>query len=288
MKPHDLDAWLAKADRRPIVVGVLNVTPDSFSDGGIYQEKQALSRRIRQMIEEGADWIDIGGESTRPGSEPVSADEQIRRVLPAIEAAAGEVVVSIDTTSSRVASAALAAGVSVINDVSAFRQDPDMLGVMGGAKAVVLMHMHLHAAVMQEQPLVDHVVETVESFLLERVDAAAAAGVERSRVMVDPGIGFGKTMRGNLQLLAATRRLADLGQPLLVGASRKRFLGRLTDEPVPANRLLGTAATVAHSLLNGASAVRVHDVRAMRQVRDVIAAIQHPDRVDDDTLRRDP
>lgn len=274
MAPDDLDAWLDDPQRRPIIVGILNATPDSFSDGGLYLSPDAARDRVRQMIDDGADWIDVGGESTRPGSESVDADEQIRRVMPAVEAGVtAGVVVSIDTTSAAVARPAMSAGASVVNDVAAGRDDPDMPAAMAEAKAVVLMHRLGDSKTMQDDPRYDDVVAEVEAFLLER---AVAIGVEPRRVLLDPGIGFGKTVRHNLQLLAATRRLADLGHPLLVGASRKRFLGTITNQPDADKRQFSTAATVAWSVANGASAIRVHDVREMREVRDVVDAIQRP------------
>ncbi len=257
-----------------MVMGILNVTPDSFSDGGKFLDSEYAKRHVDQMLSDGADWIDIGGESTRPGSEPVDADEQLRRVLPAIEAAAKrDVVVSIDTSSAAVARAALDAGACVVNDVTAGRADPGMLGVMATARACCLMHMLGTPATMQQSPAYDDVVAEVERHLLDCADAAVAAGVERGRILLDPGIGFGKTTAHNLALLRATPRLASIGFPLLIGTSRKRFLGELTNEPDPASRQFATAATVALAVRDGASVVRVHDVRAMRQVVDVTWAI---------------
>ncbi len=261
--PAQLAAWYDDPQRRCVVVGVLNATPDSFSDGGRYLEPTAARARVAAMLDEGADWIDVGGESTRPGSKPVPAHEQIRRVLPAVEAGAeAGVVVSIDTASAAVAKAALAAGALVVNDVTAGRGDAAMLDLMASAEAAILMHMRGTPATMQADPQYDDVVVEVADFLEERADAARAAGVRR--VLIDPGLGFGKTTQHNLALLAATRRFAD-HRPTLVGASRKRFLGA-------DRRQFGTAAAVAIAMQGGAAAVRVHDVRAMRQVVDVVEA----------------
>lgn len=274
MTPQELETWLAAPNRRPLVMGVLNVTPDSFSDGGRYLDATAASERARQMIDEGVDWIDVGGESTRPGSEPVSPDEQIRRVLPAIDAAARqEVVVSIDTTSARVAREALSAGAGIINDVTAGRGDPEMFPVMAGAKACVLMHMQGEPRTMQQAPHYEDVTAEVETHLINQAAAAEAAGVDRSRILIDPGIGFGKTQEHNLQILRDLRRLSSHGYPLLLGTSRKRFIGTITNEPQADQRQFGTAATIAWGIANGAAVVRVHDVRAMKQVVEMTRAI---------------
>jgi dihydropteroate synthase len=249
-------------------MGVLNVTPDSFSDGGRFLSPEAAVRRVGEMVAEGADWIDVGGESTRPGSQSVPGEEQIRRVLPAIRVAVEcDVVVSIDTTRADVAEAALDAGASIVNDISAGRDDPAMLPLVAerGA-AVVLMHMQGTPATMQLAPRYDDVVGEVFEFLAQRRDAAVQAGVTRERILLDPGIGFGKTTEHNLRLMRELRRFRELGQPLLVGTSRKRFIGEVTERPDPADRLLGTAATVSWSIANGAAVVRVHDVSEMRQV----------------------
>lgn len=268
MKRAELSSWLHAGGPRPLLMGVLNVTPDSFSDGGRFLSPEAAVRRVGEMVAEGADWIDVGGESTRPGSQSVPGEEQIRRVLPAIRVAVEcDVVVSIDTTRADVAEAALDAGASIVNDISAGRDDPAMLPLVAerGA-AVVLMHMQGTPATMQLAPRYDDVVGEVFEFLAQRRDAAVQAGVTRERILLDPGIGFGKTTEHNLRLMRELRRFRELGQPLLVGTSRKRFIGEVTERPDPADRLLGTAATVSWSIANGAAVVRVHDVSEMRQV----------------------
>ena len=274
MTESDLPAWLQDANRRPLVMGVLNVTPDSFSDGGRFLRPDAAVAEARRMLGDGANWIDVGGESTRPGSASVPVDEQCRRVLPVVEALRPlGVVVSVDTTRAEVARRALAAGASLINDVSAATADADMPAVMADAAAVVLMHMRGTPATMNALADYADVTGEVAAHLLARVEAVAAAGVDRARVLLDPGIGFAKTTAHNLQLLRDLPTLAALGHPLLVGTSRKRFVGEITGEPVAENRLFGTAATVAWSVANGAHVVRVHDVRAMRQVVDMTLAI---------------
>lgn len=275
MNPLELSSWLHTPRRPPLLMGVLNVTPDSFSDGGRHLDPADAERRVEEMIAEGADWIDVGGESTRPGSQPVPEDEQRRRVLPAVRAAASRgVVVSIDTTRAAVAEAALDAGAVIVNDVSAGRDDPALLRLVAGRHAaIVLMHMQGTPATMQQAPTYSDVVREVRDFLLRRRDVAASAGVDPSRILLDPGIGFGKTTEHNLELLRELPRLAGLGHPLVVGTSRKRFIGEITGEPDPSRRLLGTAATVSWSIANGASVVRVHDVQAMRQVLRMTCAM---------------
>jgi len=282
MTPAEFEAWLlAKpSQRRPLVMGILNVTPDSFSDGGRYIDVEAAAAYTRQMVEDGADLIDVGGESTRPGSQPVPPGEQVRRVAPVIEAIVGgqnglPVTISIDTTRSAVAAAALDAGASVINDISGGREDPAMLPLAAERGApVVLMHMQGTPATMQSDPRYTDVTAEVRTFLAERVAAAESAGIAAHRVILDPGIGFGKNQDHNLTLLRQLGDLAAIGRPLLLGTSRKGFIGRITGQTDPADRVFGTAATVAWSIANGASLVRVHDVGPMSQVVQMVRAIQ--------------
>ena len=280
MSPQPFTSWLNDPRRPPLVMGILNVTPDSFSDGGKFSEPDAAIRQAELMVESGADLIDVGGESTRPGSQRVPADEQIRRVLPVVRAVVArlDVVISIDTTRAEVASAALDAGASVVNDISAGRDDPSMFKLVASRGVpIVLMHMLGHSpATMQDNPAYpsNDVVSAVESFLKSRRDSAIASGIASENVLFDPGIGFGKTAEHSLTLLRETRRLASLGQPLLVGASRKRFIGAITGETEPSDRLFGTAAAVAWSVANGAAIVRVHDVGAMAKVVRTVRAIQ--------------
>jgi dihydropteroate synthase len=260
-------------------MGVLNVTPDSFSDGGRWSEPGAAVAHARQMVEAGADLIDIGGESTRPGSQRVEAGEQIRRVLPVVETLTrelgGRCTLSIDTTRSAVARAALDAGASLINDISGGTDDPGVLALAGERRTpIVLMHMQGQPATMQNAPNYVDVVTQVREFLLDRAESAAAAGVPKSRILLDPGIGFGKTASHNLELLRHLRTLAGEGYPLVLGTSRKGFIGRISGEAEPAGRLFGTAASVAWCVANGAAVVRVHDVEPMARVVRVIRAIQ--------------
>jgi dihydropteroate synthase len=274
---HDaFEQWLCKPRRRTLVMGVLNVTPDSFSDGGRYAEADAAVARAEQIAEEGADLIDIGGESTRPRSDPVSPEEQIRRVVPVLKAVAGRlpVLFSIDTTRSEVARAALDAGAAMINDTSGARNDPGMLPLAAGREVpIVLMHMQGIPATMQNAPAYGDVVAEVREFLGTRAAAAQAAGVGSRHILLDPGIGFGKTIDHNLALLRRQRELLSLNRPLVIGTSRKKFIGALTGEPEPARRLFGTAAATAWSVANGAGIVRVHDVRPNVQVVRMIEAI---------------
>ena len=276
MSPDALDDWLLDPGRRPVVVGVLNVTPDSFSDGGRFDSVAAAVGHARAMVGGGADWVDVGGESTRPGSAPVDAGEQVRRVVPVIEALRSlGVVVSVDTTRAEVAAAALDVGAAVVNDVSAGLDDPAMLPLVAARGCpVVLMHRPGPADVMQAMASYGDVVAEVADHLLARADAAVAAGVGRHRVITDAGIGFGKTTAHNLQLLRHLDRLTALPYPHLVGTSRKRFIGEMTGEPAADRRQFGTAATVALAVWAGASAVRVHDAREMRQVVDVVCAVR--------------
>jgi dihydropteroate synthase len=256
-------------------MGVLNVTPDSFSDGGRFATVDAAVAQAQAMVAAGADMIDVGGESTRPGSVPVAADEQIKRVVPVIERIANlPVTISIDTTRAAVAQSALDAGVAVVNDISAGRDDGDLLPLVARRGVpVVLMHMQGTPATMQDAPSYRDVVAETISFLRERVAAAQAVGVELSKILLDPGIGFGKTQEHNLELLRRQREFLALGRPIVIGTSRKGFIGRITGESEPSKRLFGTAASVALAIANGAAIVRVHDVGPMVQVVRMTRAI---------------
>ena len=265
----------------PLVMGILNVTPDSFSDGGDYFEPDAAVARALTMIAEGADIIDVGGESTRPGAEPTPEDEQLRRTIPVIRAIRGrdpDVAVSIDTRSAAVARRALEAGADMVNDVSALRDDPEMADVVAGSEAaVVLMHRRGTSADMQEGggPHYDDVIGEIAAFLCERRGVAAARGIDRARILFDPGLGFGKRVEHNRMILRYLDRLVALGQPVLVGASRKRFLGRGSEDDEPKERLAGSLACAAIASMAGAAIVRVHDVRATVEVVRLCAAVQH-------------
>ena len=257
---------------RPLVMGVLNVTPDSFSDGGLWADRDAAVAHGRVLVEEGADVIDVGGESTRPGAEPVDEAEELRRVVPVVEALAPLVRVSVDTSKPAVARAAVAAGATLVNDVSASLHE--VAGELG--VGWVAMHMQGEPRTMQADPHYDDVVADVRGFLAARVDAARAAGVDE--VWVDPGIGFGKTLEHNLRLLRHLDVLVDLGVPVLVDTSRKGFLGTIlgrsdgSDAPAPPDdRVEGSVATAVWAVHAGARMIRVHDVLACRQAVSVVA-----------------
>jgi dihydropteroate synthase len=262
---------------RTLVMGIVNVTPDSFSDGGMFDAAGAAVKHGLGLLEEGADVLDVGGESTRPGSDPVSEDEERRRALPVIDdlrRQAPEALLSVDTRRAAIAADALAAGVDVVNDVSA-GADPDMFGVVAGAGAgMVLMHMRGEPKTMQADPRYDDVVTEVRGFLADRVEAAVAAGIGRDRLSIDPGIGFGKNLQHNLDLLRSIGSFRELGLPVLAGVSRKRFIGELSGADDPADRLEGSVAAAVWCATQGVHVVRVHDVgptvRALR-VAEAIA-----------------
>lgn len=262
---HDFDL-----DTRTLVMGILNVTPDSFSDGGRFDSPDRALEQARQMIADGADILDIGGESTRPGAEPVDVDEECGRVVPVIEAIRREsdIAISIDTMKAAVARAAAGAGASIINDVTAATGDPAMLEAMAQNHAgVVLMHIQGEPRTMQNHPQYSDVTGDVRAWLAARRDAAVAAGIAPECIALDPGIGFGKTLEHNLALFKGLPRLCELGHPVLVGPSRKSFIGAILDLP-PGQRLEGTAVAVTAAVWGGASIVRVHDVAPMaRTVR---------------------
>jgi dihydropteroate synthase len=260
----------------PSIMGVVNVTPDSFSDGGRFLAADAALEQALTLVREGASIVDIGGESTRPGSEPVSADEELRRVLPVIEALAGSVGVpiSVDTMKADVARRALAAGATIINDVSALRYDDAMVDVVAGTGCpVCIMHMQGMPKTMQEDPRYDDVVDEVLRFLEERLTAIVGRGVREEQVMVDPGIGFGKTVAHNLALLDGLSRFTALGRPILLGTSRKRFLGAILGAE-PGERVIGTVATTVIGFLAGAHVFRVHDVRPNFEALRVALAVR--------------
>ncbi|HEV3318547.1 MAG TPA: dihydropteroate synthase [Solirubrobacteraceae bacterium] len=268
------------------LMGVVNVTPDSFSDGGLFLDAEAAITHARELVAEGAEIVDVGGESTRPGAEPVSADEETRRVLPVVEGiVAGNRTltrprVSIDTSKASVARACIDAGATLVNDVTALRGDPEMAGLVAESGAeCCLMHMRGEPRTMQADPRYDDVVDDVRAFLEERMAYAVGEGVHEERIMLDPGFGFGKTLTHNLTLLARLDELSALGRPLVVGTSRKSFIGRILadaagqTEPVAASRRLpGTIATNVLAYERGASVFRVHDVAPVRAALTVAAA----------------
>ena len=263
---------------RTLVMGVLNVTPDSFSDGGDYLDSQTAIARALELERDGADLLDIGGESTRPGAAPVTAREELRRILPVLEGLRGKlrVPISVDTQKAEVAEVAVAAGAEILNDVSALRMDPRLADIARRARVpMILMHMRGTPRTMQRGPFARDVIRDVMSGLSGAVARARRAGLARSQLVLDPGIGFGKKHEQNFEILARLQELARLGCPIVVGTSRKAFLGkamaRSGERPVPADeRLLGTAATVTASILGGAHIDRVHDVAEMVRVVRVV------------------
>lgn len=261
---------------RILVMGILNVTPDSFYDGGHAFEPDAAIELGMSMIAAGADILDIGGESSRPGALPVTAEQELGRVLPVVEGlrAQSDIALSVDTTKSCVAKAALQAGANIINDISALRFDPAMAEMIARAGAtVILMHMQGTPATMQQHPVYEDVVEDVRSFLVERAQFAESAGISSDRIILDPGIGFGKKLQHNLTLLQQLPKLALCGYPLLVGLSRKSFLGEILDMPA-AERLEGTIVANTLAILGGASIIRVHDVKEGRRTADVAVRLR--------------
>lgn len=259
-----------------LIMGILNLTPDSFSDGGQFLEVEKAIEHAHRMVEEGADIIDVGGESSRPGSAPVSVEEELNRVLPVLERLTKElkVPISIDTYKYEVARQALDLGVDIINDITGLRGESDMAGLIARYRAgVVIMHMKGNPQTMQENPQYDDVIQEIKDFFRDRIDMAVSSGIQRQSIIVDPGIGFGKNLEHNLEII---RRLSDfkvLGLPLLVGPSRKSFIGQVLSLPVD-ERLEGTLAAVAVCVLKGASLVRVHDVRQTARVVRMVEAIR--------------
>lgn len=263
-----------------LVMGILNVTPDSFSDGGLYLEADAAVAKAIAMEVAGADIIDIGGESTRPGSAGISVEEEMRRVLPVIEKLQGKIriPISVDTSKAEVAEAAAVSGAEILNDVTGLRNDPRIADVARRRKlGLILMHMRGTPRTMQKAPFAREVIRDVTSGLRRSVALALKAGVAKSQIVVDPGIGFGKSPEQNCEIIQKLAEVARLGFPLLVGTSRKSFLGAALKRDAETDRIWGTAATVAASILQGAHIVRVHDVAEMAQVARVADVVRSPE-----------
>jgi len=259
---------------RPLIMGVVNVTPDSFSDGGRFLNTQQALEHARALIEEGADILDVGGESSRPGAEPVGLDEELRRVMPVLEQLApGPVPVSVDTCKPEVMRHAIAAGAAMVNDINALREPGALEALAQSQAAVCLMHMQGEPRSMQRDPKYEDVVAEVTTFLAQRVDAAQQAGIARERIVIDPGFGFGKNTAHNLGLLRGLHKIAGLGQPVLVGLSRKSLFGKITGKPV-ADRVSASVAAALLAVERGAALVRVHDVAATRDALLVLNAIE--------------
>jgi dihydropteroate synthase len=264
-------------------MGVINVTPDSFSDGGLYFEEERAVERGMELEAEGADIIDVGGESTKPGSEPIAAEEELKRIIPVISALRKRTssLISVDTTKSEVAQAALDEGADIINDISSFRFDSKMLPLAAQKQVpVVLMHMKGIPKTMQDNPRYEDVVLEVKAFFKEKIQAAQEHGINKEKIIIDPGIGFGKGLKDNLVLINRLQTFEELGCPLLVGVSRKSFIGKILNSPA-AERLEGTIASALLSIINGAHILRVHDVAAVKRAVLVAEAIINEDQTID-------
>jgi dihydropteroate synthase len=271
----DIGKRILDLTKRPCIMGILNVTPDSFSDGAHFLDSGEAVERALEMEAQGADIIDIGGESTRPGSSPVSLKDELRRVLPVLEKLSGKINIplSIDTYKSRVAVESVLRGVEIVNDISGFTFDDEMARVVAAMQTgVILTHTSGRPAVMQDYTEYHSLIEEVMSSLRQAMCQAVSAGIRPDRIVVDPGIGFGKSSHGNLEILKNLREFTTLQRPILVGPSRKSFIGKVLNRSVE-DRIFGTAAAVALSLANGASIIRVHDVREMRDVADMTMSI---------------
>ena len=268
--PHDA--------AKPLLMGVLNVTPDSFSDGGLHHDLDAAVARAREMVEQGADIIDIGGESTRPGADRISAEDQLKRVIPVIrqlqQELPADLPISIDTTSTLVAGAALEQGATIVNDISAGRDDPGMFSLVAEAGTpYIIMHMQGTPRTMQDNPLYNDVVAEIKAFLVERALAAHAAGVLRKNLVIDPGIGFGKSKRDNLDIILNLDSFIATGYKVMLGASRKRFMGSICDITSYSELIGATCATTTIGVFAGVHILRVHDIKENRQALDVAWAL---------------
>jgi len=262
-------------EKKVAVMGILNLTPDSFYDGGRYRTEKEILKRVEQMIEEGADIIDIGGESTRPGSDRVSVEEELRRIIPYLRKIRGlfDIPLSIDTYKAKVAKEAIEAGAEMVNDISGLRFDPEMAEVISSKNAsVVLMHIKGTPKNMQDNPFYESLMDEIISYLRKSLEIALKAGIDFDRIVIDPGIGFGKTVEHNLFILKNLEELRILRRPILIGVSRKSFIGKVLDLPVE-ERLFGSLAATSVAVMNGARIVRCHDVRETRQVVDLVDAI---------------
>lgn len=264
---------------RTHLMGILNVTPDSFSDGGKFFKPEEAIKQGMRLAQEGADIIDVGGESTRPGSEPVSLEEELRRVIPVIQELARrtDTPVSIDTYKARVAKEALDSGASMVNDISALRFDPEMKKILAEYKVpLVLMHIKGTPKNMQDNPQYQNVMEEIRTYLEDSIKMAKKAGIEENKIIIDPGIGFGKTLEDNLKILKNLKEFASLGKPVLIGVSRKSFIGKILDLPA-GQRLEGSLAALAVSIMNGANILRVHDIRESKRVARLVDSILKQD-----------
>jgi len=269
--------FLFDFSKKTYIMGILNVTPDSFFDGGKYINLRKAVDRGLQLVEEGADIIDIGGESTRPGAEPISVDEELKRVIPVIENLSKKIniPISIDTYKAKVAEEAIKAGATIINDISGLRFDPQMPYIAAKYDTpVVIMHIKGTPKNMQINPLYDALIPEIMEYLRNSIVIAKNAGVKENRIIIDPGIGFGKKLEHNLLIIKKLKEFTSLGKPILIGVSRKSFIGKILDDAPAEHRLEGTMAAVAVSVINGANIVRVHDVKEIIKVVKVVDAIK--------------
>ena len=269
--------WCQDPNRETLVMGILNVTPDSFSDGGLfYNTDEAVSHAL-QLIENGIDIIDIGGESTRPGAKKISEEEEIQRIIPVVKQIrelSPEIIISIDTTKSMVAQKAIQSGANIINDISGFSFDNKMIDVVRESKVpVIIMHMQGDPSNMQNKPVYDDLIIDISSFFKSKIKLATDAGIKKEQIILDPGIGFGKTVGDNFQLINQLNEFCKLGFPVMIGPSRKSFIGTTLNLPVD-DRLEGTAAAVAVGVMNGARIVRVHDVKEIKRVVTIVEKIR--------------
>lgn len=275
-----MQSWSKLEAERPLLMGVVNVTPDSFSDGGLYFTPERAIVHAKDLEKAGADIVDIGGESSRPSSQPISLEEELRRVVPVIKAIAPElkILISIDTYKAKVAQAAIEAGAKIVNDISALRFDEDMAKVVADYKTpVVLMHMKGTPKDMQINPYYENVLQEVYDFLAERIDYALTQGIDKVQIAIDPGIGFGKRLEDNLRLIKHLSFFKTLGRPILLGPSRKTFIGKVLNIEVPAQRDIGTLGVVALATLLGVDIIRVHAVKEARQIVKIIKTIMSTD-----------
>ena len=267
---------MKSSTKKTKVMGILNVTPDSFYDGGRYSRTKLAINQGLKLAEEGADIIDIGGESSRPGSEPVPLEEELERIIPVIKSLKKQIKVpiSIDTYKSKVAESALKAGASIINDISALRMDKRMVSIAREYDVpVVLMHMQGNPRTMQKHPFYKDVIREIYEFLARRIKFAEENGIKPDKIIIDPGIGFGKTTEHNLLIIKYLKRFKPLGKPILIGPSRKSFIGNILNLPAT-KRLEGTLAAISICLLNGAEILRVHDVRQVKRAVEIVEAIK--------------
>jgi len=265
---------------KTVIMGILNVTPDSFFDGGLYLEKNGAVDHAIEMIEQGADIIDIGGESTRPFSDPISIDEELKRVMPVLVnlSRKTQTPISIDTYKSEVARHAIEEGATIVNDISALTFDPAMAPLIAETNVpVILMHMKGTPKNMQSNPLYKDLIKDIKSFFHQKLEIAFKAGINRDRIIIDPGIGFGKSFNDNLKIIKNLNEFSDLGQPILIGTSNKSFIGNILGPSIE-SRDTGTMATLAAAIMNGADIVRVHNVKSSRETATIIDAIKagHP------------